>query len=82
MLIETNILIDKDYIIYKCIYQLYFMCQLHQYMNSKYYYNIMEFYITISSKQKLCLVFRYFKYHMSRNLVSGGMLTLYKKTCT
>lgn len=59
------------------------MYQLHQYMNSEYYYNKMEFYITVSSKQKLCLIFRYFKYHVSRTLVSGDISwRCVKKTCS
>jgi len=59
------------------------MCQLHQCMNSEYYYNKMEFYITVSSKQKLYLVFRYFKYHVSRTVVSGDISwRCVKKTCS
>jgi len=43
----------------------------------------MEFYITISSKQKLCLVFRYVKYYVSKNLVSGDISwRCVKKTCS
>jgi hypothetical protein len=43
----------------------------------------MEFYKTVSSKQKLCLIFRYFKYHVSRTLVFGDMSWLcVKKTCS
>ncbi|CAI6362458.1 unnamed protein product [Macrosiphum euphorbiae] len=43
----------------------------------------MELYITISSKQKLCLVFRYFKNHVSRTLVSGDISwRCVKKTCS
>jgi hypothetical protein len=53
--------------------------QLYEYMNSEYYYNKMEFYITVSSKQKICLIFRYFKYHVNRTLVSGDKFASCKK---
>jgi len=42
-------------------------------MKNEYYYNKMEFYITVSSTQKLYLVVRYFKYHVNRIVVSGDI---------